>query len=177
MIPLILSRKGNNEVILASVQSLGAIGGVVGGLLLSAWGGPKRKVHGVLLGMIGISLLGQALMGIGRGLFIWATAAFVTQFIMPILNGSNQAIWQAKVAPDVQRRVFSVRRLIAQITAPLATAVAGPLADNVFEPGMRAGGSLASAFSWLVGTGPGAGMALMFIVEGADCVAGISCYK
>ncbi len=165
MVPMILARTNNNELLLGSVQSLGAVGGVAGGLLLSTWGGPKRKVHGVLLGMFGISILGQMLMGVGQGLLIWATASFFAQFILPILNGSNQAIWQAKVMPDVQGRVFSVRRLIAQITAPVAVALAGPLADKLFEPAMN-GGSLEPMFSRLVGTGPGAGMALMFVISG-----------
>lgn len=171
MVPMILARTGNDEIALASVQSLGAIGGVVGGLLLSTWGGPKRKVNGVLLGMIATSILGQALMGVGQSVFIWATAAFMGQFIIPILNGSNQAIWQAKVAPDVQGRVFAVRRLIAQITAPVATALAGPLADNVFEPAMQPDGALVPLFGWLVGTGAGAGMSVMFVVTGLIGVA------
>ncbi|KAA3661013.1 MAG: hypothetical protein DWQ04_17730 [Chloroflexi bacterium] len=95
---------------------------------------------------------------------------------MPILNGSNQAIWQSKVAPDVQGRVFSVRRLIAQITAPVAVAIAGPLADNVFEPAMN-GGALEPVFSWLVGTGPGAGMSLMFFLfGGVGAVVGLGGY-
>ena len=166
MVPMILARTGNDEIALASVQSVGAIGGVAGGLLLSAWGGPRRKVNGILLGMVGVSIFSQSLMGVGQTVFVWATAAFMGQFIIPILNGSNQAIWQAKVAPDVQGRVFAVRRLIAQITAPLATALAGPLADNVFEPAMRTDGVLAPLFGWLVGTGTGAGMALMFVITG-----------
>ncbi|MEZ4642202.1 MAG: MFS transporter [Chloroflexota bacterium] len=177
MVPMILARTGNNEVALASVQSLGAVGGVAGGLLLSTWGGPRRKVHGVLGGMILVSLLGQALMGVGQGLFIWATAAFLLQFFLPILNGSNQAIWQAKVAPDVQGRVFAVRRLIAQVTAPIATAVAGPLADRLFEPALREGGAWVGTFGWLVGTGPGAGMGLMFVITGlAGALIGLSGY-
>jgi hypothetical protein len=88
-------------------------------------------------------------------------------FFIPLINGSNQAIWQAKVAPDVQGRVFAARRLIAQITAPVAFLLTGPLADNVFEPAMMPGGSLASIFGGVLGTGPGAGMALMFIIFGA----------
>lgn len=177
MVPMILARTGNNEITLASVQSVGAIGGVIGGLLLSTWGGPRRKVNGVLIGMVGVSIFSQALMGVGQGVFIWATASFMGQFIIPILNGSNQAIWQAKVAPDVQGRVFAVRRLIAQITAPLATALAGPLADNVFEPAMRPDGAWASLFGWLVGTGTGAGMGLMFVVTGLIGVAvGLGAY-
>ncbi|HLF89955.1 MAG TPA: MFS transporter [Anaerolineales bacterium] len=163
-VPMILARTGNDELILGSAQSLGAIGGVAGGLLLSVWGGPKRRVYGVLGGMFLISLLGGLPMGVGRSLFSWALGGFMTGFVIPILNGSNQAIWQAKVQPDLQGRVFAVRRLIAQISAPIAMLSAGPLADRVFEPAMAVEGSLAGTFGWLVGTGPGAGMGLMFVI-------------
>lgn len=164
--PMILARTGNDEMILGSVQSAGAIGGLIGGLILSAWGGPKRRIYGVLGGMVLISLLGTLPMGLGRTVFVWSAAQFLILFILPILNGSNQAIWQSKVPPALQGRVFSVRLLIAQITAPLGMLLAGPLADYVFEPAMRAGGSLAPTFGWLVGTGPGAGMALMIVISG-----------
>ena len=164
--PMILARTNSNEVIFGSVQSVGAIGGVVGGALMGAWGGPKRRVHGVLVGMIFSGLLGFTLMGLGRGLLIWAVASFFSQFFIPIVNGSNQAIWQAKVAPDVQGRVFATRRLIAWLVTPLARLAAGPLADFVFEPAMMPSGGLADTFGWLVGTGPGAGMGLMFILMG-----------
>lgn len=166
LVPLILERTDNSAPLLATVQTVGAIGGLLGGLLLTVWGGPKRKVHGVLLGMVGASLLGETLMGLGQSMIVWLIAIFCSNFFLPIINGSNQAIWQAKVPPDVQGRVFSVRRLIAQITAPLATAVAGPLADNFFTPAMSEGGLLYDAFGGLVGTGPGAGIALMFVISG-----------
>jgi Major Facilitator Superfamily len=161
--PMILARTSNNAGILGSVQSVGAIGGVVGGLLLSVWGGPKRRVHGVFLGWAFFSLMGMMLMGLGRGLLVWVVAAFCGPLTGTIIDGSNQAIWQAKVAPDVQGRVFSVRRLIAQVTGPVAMLLAGPLADRLFEPAMRAE---AAPFGWLVGTGPGAGMALMLVISG-----------
>lgn len=164
--PMILARTGNDEIMLGSVRSAGAIGGVIGGLLLSAWGGPKRRVHGVLIGMALGSLLGQLLMGLGRGPYIWALASFLSLFFIPIVNGSNQAIWQAKVAPDVQGRVFATRLLIAQVTVPVAMLLAGPLADRIFEPAMMPGGSLAAIFSAVVGTGPGAGMSLIFVIAG-----------
>jgi MFS transporter, DHA3 family, macrolide efflux protein len=165
-VPMILARTGNNAFTLGSVQSIGAIGGVLGGIVMSTWGGPRRKVHGVLLGMILISLGGEFLMGVGRGLVLWAVASFLMAFVMPFLNGSNQAIWQAKVAPDVQGRVFAARVLIARLATPISTLLAGPLADRVFEPAMREGGSLVNSFSWLVGSGPGAGMGLMFVITG-----------
>ncbi len=173
---MILARSGNNSIVFGTVQSAGAIGGLVGGLTMSAWGGTKRKVHGVLGGWILSGLCGLAL-GLGRSLPAWAVALFCEQFIGPIVNASNQAIWQAKVAPDVQGRVFSVRRMIAWSFSLLSQLVAGPLADRVFEPAMRQGGRLSGTFGRLVGTGPGAGMGLMFLVAGVGAVlAGTSGY-
>jgi len=162
---MILSRTNNDAFALGSVQSVGAIGAVIGSVVMSAWGGPKRRVHGVLGGMA-IAGLGSVLMGVGQVFYVWAAASFFDFFLVPIINGSNQAIWQSKVSPDIQGRVFAVRRLIAQITAPLAMAIAGPLADFVFEPAMQPGAALASVFGWLVGVGPGAGIGLMLVVFG-----------
>jgi MFS family permease len=161
--PMILAQTGNNAAVLGSVQSVGAAGGVLGALLLTAWGGPRRRIHGVLLGHVSIGLF-QALRAFG--LPFWYVSSALGSGTIPIVNGSNQAIWQAKVAPDVQGRVFSARRLIAQISGPLAILAAGPLADRVFEPAMRPGGALAGAFGRLVGTGPGTGMALLMLFSG-----------
>jgi hypothetical protein len=170
--PMILAQTGNDEILLGSVRSAMGFGGVIGGLLMSVWGGPKRRVHGVLLGMALSCLLGMLVLGLGNGLAIWVVGAFFSSFFIPIINGSNQAIWQAKVAPDVQGRVFATRRLIAQISVPVAMLLSGPLADHVFEPAMMAEGSLGrmaairGIFGGLVGTGSGAGMALMFVITG-----------
>jgi MFS transporter, DHA3 family, macrolide efflux protein len=161
----------------SSVQTIGSVGGLLGGLLMSAWGGTKRKVHGVLIGWILTGIFGTMLLGIGQTLLIWGSAVFIGSFIIPWLNGSNQAIWQAKVAPDVQGRVFSIRRLIAWFSTPLATLLAGPLADKVMEPAMREGGALVPIFSWLVGSGPGAGMGLIFVFAGlASALVGLGGY-
>jgi MFS family permease len=175
--PMILARTENNARILGTVMSAAGLGGVAGGLVLSAWGGPKRRVHGVLTGMILSSLLGVLVVGVGRSLPVWATGAFLYLFFIPILNGSNQAIWQSKVAPDIQGRVFAVRRLIAQISAPLAMVLGGPLADFVFTPAMQPGGALAPLLGNIFGTGPGAGMAVMIALFGLlGTMIGVSGY-
>lgn len=175
---MVLANTGNSEKALAYVNSAAAVGGVIGGLVMSAWGGPKRRVHGVLMGWFIASLLGSVLMGFGRTVPIWAVAGFMGFFFVPIINGSNQAIWQAKVPPDLQGKVFSIRRLIAWFVSPLAMLIAGPVADRLLEPAMRNPQSvLATSLGWLVGTGPGRGMALMFIIGGGlAAVVGLSGY-
>ena len=164
--PMVLARTQDNAVLLGSVQSAAGIGGVVGAVLLSLWGGPKRRVHGVLTGCALGGLIGLAGVGLGQSLPAWAGAMFAMSMIFPTVNASSQTIWQSKVPPDLQGRVFSVRLMLAQMGTPLAMLLAGPLADRVFEPGMRPGGALAKTFGPLVGTGPGAGMALMLVFGG-----------
>lgn len=175
--PMILSRTGNDTLILGSVQSALGVGGVLGGVLMSVWGGPKRKIHGVILGMVASSLLGTLTLGLGQSPVMWTFAAFAIMCFMTIVNGSSQAIWQAKVAPEIQGRVFATRRLIAQITSPVSMILAGPLADWVFGPAMMPGGALVPVFGWLVGTGPGAGISLIFVFAGLfGAIIGISAY-
>jgi len=164
--PMILARTAQDQLVLGTVLSVAGVGGVLGGLLLSVWGGPKRKINGVLIGFTLESLLGTLVIGLSSGLVGWSIGVFFSGFMIPILNGSNQAIWQAKVQPDLQGRVFATRRLIAQITIPLAMLITGPLADRVFEPAMMPGGAWASIFGGLVGAGPGSGMSLIFVISG-----------
>jgi len=163
--PMILSRSGNNSLMFGSAQSAGAIAGLVGGVLMSVWGGFKRRVHGVLFGHI-IGGIGMAIIGLAGGLPIWITGMVISSIVIPLVNGSNQAIWQSKVAPDLQGRVFASRRLIAWITSPISPIIAGTLADFALEPAARAGIGLPAAFSWLVGTGPGSGMGLLIVFCG-----------
>lgn len=172
MQPMLLTRIGGDKVfVVASVLLIGGIGGVLGSIALTVWGGPKRRVNGILFGLILESVFGMIVFGLGRQFYVWAFALFVALFTLPIINGSSQSIWQAKVAPDVQGRVFATRLMIAQISVPIAMLLAGPLADLVFEPGMISNGALATMFGPLVGNVPGSGMSLMFVLTG---IAGIA---
>ena len=167
--PMILLRTGNDSGSLGLVQSAGAIGGVVGGVAMSAWGGFRRRVHGVLAGWI-ISSLFFALMGLTKWIPMWIALNALSSILIPMINGSNQAIWQSKVAPDVQGRVFSARTLIAWMTNPISPIIGGTLADYVLEPAMRTQSGLSSSLGWLVPSGPGAGMGLLIFFS---CLGGI----
>lgn len=168
--PMILARTGNNSLALASVQSAGAIAAVVGGVIMSAWGGFKRRSYGVVFGWM-ISAFGLAALGLGQVLSVWIIASAFTALWSPLINGSNQALWQAKVAPDVQGRVFSARRLIAWFSNPISPIIAGVLADRMLEPAMQPEGALAPVLGPLFGTGPGAGMGVLVTICGLLTIA------
>ena len=127
--PLILSGTGNSQSALATVQSMGAIGGVVGGGLLSLWGGPRRRIHAILLGGAGACLLGITWLGLSHAILFWAIGSFFFSFFEPFVEGGNLAIWQAKVEADVQGRVFAARHLLAQIPYLLGIFISGYIAE------------------------------------------------
>jgi DHA3 family macrolide efflux protein-like MFS transporter len=169
--PMILSQTGNSSSALGVVQSAGALGAVLGSVLLTAWGGFRRRMKTLLLAEALTAIFGLILFALGRNLWGWAVASALGSAMVPFAIGSSQAIWQAKVAPDVQGRVFASRRLIAWIWMPVTPLLAGALADYVTEPAMQGQTGLAALFGGLVGTGPGSGMALQFLLAGVVYLA------
>lgn len=91
-------------------------------------------------------------------------------FCGPFMNACSQAIWQAKVAPDVQGRVFAVRRGIAWSTMIFAPLLAAPLADSIFKPGMSEGGALVGLFGPIFGVGASRGVARLISLAGVFTV-------
>ena len=162
--PLILSF--GTEVEFGIAQMAGGIALLLGGLLISTWGGPKRrKIWGVIV-TIALSSIGYFLAGLRPNIFIVAAGQFVILFFIPVSAALSQAVWQTKVPPDIQGRVFAIRAMISWSIIPTANLVAGPLADRVFDPLLAPGGALADTFiSALLGTGAGRGIGLLFIVS------------
>ncbi len=156
--------------VIGGVFSAIGLGMLFGTIVMSAWGGPKRRVLGVIGSGIVMSFFLMVL-GLKPSLLLIGISGFGAMFVVPIMNGSSQALWQTKTAPDVQGRVFSVRRMIAQFTTPIATVIAGPLADRVFQPLMVEGGPLAASLGQVIGVGPGRGTGLLFIVMGVAALA------
>ncbi|MEW6648601.1 MAG: MFS transporter [Chloroflexota bacterium] len=162
--PLLLSF--TNPTVLGAVQTVSGVGMLAGSLILGAWGGPKQRIRGVLA-FIGLASLGVMLVGI-RADALWIGAGyFVLLFCVPLASGTSQAVFQTKIAADVQGRVFAIRAMISRSMMPVAFLLAGPLADSIFEPAMRPGGLLAqTALGNLLGVGAGRGIGLIFVSAG-----------
>ena len=167
-IPLILSF--SSEAAAGAVLSAAGVGAIVGSLVVSAWGGPKRLIRGVMIGIFfgGIFTLTAGL----RPSLALITAGVVLLLAgVPIVNTSSQVVWQSRVEPALQGRVFSFRRMIASAVSPLAILSAGPLADRVFEPLFEEDGGLADSVGSIIGTGPGRGIGFLIVLSGIGIMA------
>lgn len=169
--PFILERTNQSSELLGIVTSANAIGAVVGGLLIGLWGGFKKRMNSIFLGEALTGLFLLVIFGLGSSLPVWIIAVVIGGIFPIFTNGASQAIWQSKVAPDVQGRVFSARRMIAWSVGPITPILAGLLADYVTEPAMQANTWLSQTFSWMVGNTSGSGMALQFVLTGILYVA------
>lgn len=132
LLPIMVTKHFNGEAFqLAWMNSAFGVGLIIGGLVLSVWGGFKRRVITSLTGLVGLGL-GTLLMGLVPSYAYLAAVAlmFWLGFVNPITNGPLLAAVQATVAPEMQGRVFTLIMSIAGGMSPIGLAVAGPLADK-----------------------------------------------
>ncbi|HSR34176.1 MAG TPA: MFS transporter, partial [Anaerolineae bacterium] len=166
--PMVLSWTSSS--VLGAVISIAGVGMLTGSLIMSIWGGPQRRINGVLRFEL-LSGFCFMLMGLRPSFWLVAAGAFGAHVTIAIVYGSNQAIWQSKVAPDLQGRVFAAQQMVARAAAPLAYLLAGPLSDKLFEPLLTVDGPLAGGVGQVIGVGPGRGMGLLFMIMGIVKVA------
>lgn len=160
--PMILARTDGSAQVLASTASAAGIGGVIGAILLSVWGGPRRRVTGMLAGFIGAGLC-KTLFGLGRSPVVWVPAQFCSSLNFPLLGSSETALWMKSISAEKQGRVFAANALVLQGVSAIAALIAGPLADRLLEPTMTSPGPWLSKVGEILGTGPGAGMAMLYV--------------
>lgn len=167
LMPMILSFA--SAPMLGAMLSIGGIGWLGGSLVMSLWGGSQRRIHGAL-GFAALMGVGTMLIGLQPQLWLITAGMVIFQFSAPIAYSSGQALLQSKVAPHVQGRVMALRTMIAQSTMPMGYLLVGPLAERVFEPMLAPSGALSGSAGRLIGTGPGRGMALLFLIMGAATI-------
>lgn len=163
MTPLVLSN--NSPVALGAVQM--ALGGglMVGSLLVTTWGGYKRRILNVIWA-ITLANFGLFIAGLNSSALVIGAGLTLLEFFIPFASSASQAIFLSKVDPGLQGRVFSVRLLVSRSMMPLAYLLSGFLADRIFEPLMKPGGVLsASILGGILGVGEGRGIGLMFILS------------
>ncbi|QSQ28079.1 MFS transporter [Pyxidicoccus parkwayensis] len=151
---------------LGFVMTAGGLGMLAGSVVLLAWGGPRDRIWGVL-GFVLLQGLFLAFGATRASAWMVGAGAFGVLSTIPVIMSCNQTVWQRKVPIGLQGRVFAVHSSLSGGFIPVAYLLSGPLADHVFEPLMVTGGPLAALMGpWLGGTGPGRGIALLFLLLG-----------
>jgi MFS family permease len=156
---------------LGLIVSASGIGILAGSVVMATWGGPRRRMT-VLYGFGILQGITMILMGWRESIELLAIARFILLIGSPIVNGSLQVLLQRKVPVNAQGRVFSATQMVAWASIPLAYVLCGPLADQVFEPILAQGGTLANSVGQIIGVGDGRGIALMYIVFGLVTLIG-----
>lgn len=165
--PLVLAFAGANEAGL--VSGVLGLGSVSGSAIMSVWGGPRRRIYG-LLGYGLLHGLFVAAAGLWPSVPLVAAMMFLAFCGVPVSSVCSSVIWRTRVPLEVQGRVFALNRMVVMGALVLGLGLSGPLADAVFEPLMAEGGALAGSVGALIGAGPGRGIALIFLLTGAGVI-------
>lgn len=163
---MILKRSGDNQKVLGLVSSFVGIGTLLGSFLVAFLKSAKSKTKVIFLSLAVSFVLANIVWAIGRNVWIWVIAAFLGNIPIPFISANMTTIMRIKIPVHMQGRVFSTRDTLQFFTVPIGLFLSGLLADHVFEPFMMASSPFQQFFSILVGYGPGAGIALMFLITG-----------
>ncbi len=152
LMPLLVTKHfGLGALEFGLMDSIWAFGMVIGGILLSVWGGFKKNIITAMVGIIGIGV-GITIVGFAPANMFWLAVVGMTisGITNPIVNGPLGAILQASVKPEMQGRVMGVVMSLATIITPLSLAFAGPVSDVI---GIRTWYWVAGIATLLMGIG------------------------
>ena len=131
LLPLLVSEHFNGDAAqLSLLEAVSGMGIVLGGLILSIWGGFRRKIYTTMMGVVVLGL-GFVVLGFTPGSLFWMALAsiFAVGLMIPLIDGPIMAILQGTVTPEMQGRVFTLMGSLLWITSPFSLAVAGPVSD------------------------------------------------
>jgi DHA3 family macrolide efflux protein-like MFS transporter len=131
LMPLLVTKHfGRGAIELGLMESALGVGMIAGGIILSIWGGFKKKMATSLTGIVGLGI-GVILTGLAPAdLFLLAVLGHaILGFMIPIANGPIFAMMQSVVRPDMQGRVMSLLNSGASAISPLGLLIAGPFSD------------------------------------------------
>lgn len=133
LLPILVTSHFHGDALqFATLNTTLGLGFVAGGILLSVWGGFKRRIYTAVSGIAGMSI-GALLIALAPADSYWMAVVGMAIFgvLNPIANGPFMAIMQSVVAPEMQGRFFTVLNTMSQGMAPIGLLIAGPVADTL----------------------------------------------
>ncbi len=131
LLPLLVKNHFNGGAIqLAWFEMAVGIGMIVGSVVLGVWGGFKRRMTTMALGLVGMALAVTVLAWVGGSGLWWAIGAMaLIGLTQPLTNGPLFAILQSTVPAELQGRIMGLMGSMSGLVAPVGLALAGPASD------------------------------------------------
>lgn len=129
--PLLIGRTFGSEVWRLTVSEMSySLGMIVGGIIITAWGGFKNKLYTILFSgaVYGFLMTG---IGISPTYLFYLLCNTLIGITSPCYNTPLTVIIQEKVHPQMQGRVFSFMQISTSCALPLGMSVFGPLSDRI----------------------------------------------
>jgi len=165
--PMVLS--AYSPAVLARISTAGAVGGLVSGMIMLAWGGPKKWTP-LLLGFTLLQGLAIALAGYTRSVAVLCLCAFAVMLASTMLSSCTQVVWRRKVPRERQGSFSGLQQFVSLSLLPLSALLGGLFANYLFEPALLEGGWWADSVGEWIGIGKGRGTGFLFFVIGCVTV-------
>lgn len=129
--PLLVARSFGEEVWRLTANEITFFAGsILGGALMTVWGGFKSHFKTIGFACIIWGVLFAAL-GLANNFWFYLAIMVLAGIPMPLFNAPVTTLLQERVAVDVQGRVFGVMQLITSAVMPIGLLIFGPLSDTV----------------------------------------------
>jgi MFS family permease len=163
LIPMLLNIAVTRDVGIA--QSVSASGMIIGSLFIGVFGSKKNYVRMLSLSLF-LAGIFFANIGLSNSIIYITSAGFFFFATLPFVNTSIEVMIRKNIDNSKQGRVWSIISMVTYLGSILAFAVAGFLADEIFNPLLKPDGFLADTIGLFIGIGDARGIALMFIISG-----------
>lgn len=162
--PLVMSNF--NTQIYGIVNSVSGVAMVIGGIISGIIPSKNHKVKSIFISL-SICAIGMIVMGINYHWIVISIGFFLFMFPTPYANGTLGSLFQLKIETKMLGRIGALVDALMKIITPIAIILAGFLADKVFNPLLKVGGTLDNTIiSKIIGSGNGRGIGLMFVICG-----------
>ncbi len=156
-----LARPGGGETALGWVNACTGAATLLGGMFVSLRGAPRSRVRVIQNALLFSMSTENLLLALGRTPLVWCLGAVLGWLCIPAMNANMDALLRLRIPLSMQGRVYAARNSLQFFTIPVGYLLGGWLVDDVCAP-LMAAQPPQSPLARLLGTGGGAGAALLF---------------
>lgn len=169
--PMILARTGGSEMALGYVNTSIGLGAMAGGLILTVYKPRLSRVKMMCYGYALSFAMCDAFLATGRSLPVWCVAGFLGNLTLPFGDGALSTLLRENIPLPLQGRVYSLRGALVALATTLGYLIGATVADQLAEPIVMAQNPISGALRFVLGTGEGRAMGLVFLLTSATGIA------